>query len=230
VGTTSEDTQDYSHRPRRPSTQIIPRHLQADNTPNWRDVSANANSDIRHFFEECFSELGGSSFPEWPGEQILDALTTRAADLFIWAETVVRFVEQGFLGERLKLVLAGELGGSDNLTRLYRQILELSFQGIRGPELKLSKFVIAAIVLAKVPLHYDNLYDFVSQPKLSVRFVLSSDLIRRHGQLHPDRSSFIQRVPVRPQTVPDAVLYRPGKVESEPCNGVLPADEGQAEI
>ena len=79
----------------------------------------------------------------------------------------MKFVEQGFPGERSKLVLAGELGGSDNLTRLYRQILELSFQGIKGPELEVSKFVIAAVVLAKVPLHCDNLHDFVSTKVIS---------------------------------------------------------------
>jgi hypothetical protein len=151
--------------------------------PTGGDVSADANSDIRHFFERRFSELGGSSFPEWPGVQILDALTTRAAGLFIWAETVMKFVEQGFPGERLKLVLAGELGGSDNLTKLYRQILEVSFHGIRGPELEISRFVIAVIVLAKVPLHYDDLHDFVSQPKLSVKFVINklSSVISSRG-------------------------------------------------
>jgi len=111
-------------------------------------------------------------FPEWPGKRILNTLMTQAAGLFIWAETVMKFVEQGFPGERLELVLTGELGGSDNLTKLYRQILELSFQGIRGPELKVSKFIIAAIVLAKTPLHYNDLPDFVSQLKLLVMFVL----------------------------------------------------------
>jgi hypothetical protein len=140
--------------------------------PTGDDVSADANNDIRRFFEQHFSEFGGSSFPEWPGNQILDALTTRAAGLFIWAETVVKFIEQGFPGERLKLVLTGEFDGSDNLTKLYQQILELSFQGVNASELEVTKFVIAAIVLAKVPLHYDDLPDFVSQPKLSVTFVL----------------------------------------------------------
>ena len=147
------------------------------------DVSADANHDIRCFFEERFSELGGSSFPQWPGGQILDALTTRAAGLFIWAETVMKFLEQGFPGERLKLVLAGELGGSDNLTKLYRQILDVSFREIRGHELEVSRFVIAVIVLAKVPLYYDDLHDFVSQPKLSVKFVIDklSSVISSRG-------------------------------------------------
>jgi len=140
--------------------------------PTGDNVSADANNDIHCFFEERFSEVGGSLFPEWPGKHILNTLMTQAAGLFIWAETVMKFVEQGFPGERLELVLTGELGGSDNLTKLYRQILELSFQGIRGPELEVSKFIIAAIVLAKTPLHYNDLPDFVSQLKLLVMFVL----------------------------------------------------------
>jgi hypothetical protein len=154
----------------------VPKSLRAVckqiSLPTGVDVSADANNDIRHFFEERFAELEGSSSSQWPGKQILDALTTRAAGLFIWAETVVKFVEQGLSSERLKLVLNGELGESDNLTKLYRQILELSFQGIKGPELEVSKLVISTIILAKVPIYYDDLPDFVSQLKPTVRFVL----------------------------------------------------------
>jgi len=51
-----------------------------------------------------FAEIGSA---DWPGENIVDILTTRAAGLFIWADTVVRFLEQGVSDKRLDRVLDG---------------------------------------------------------------------------------------------------------------------------
>jgi hypothetical protein len=161
--------------------------------PTGDEVSADANNDVRHFFNERFAELGGSMYPAWPGEQILIALTTRAAGLFIWAETVMRFVEQGLPEEQLELVLSGDLGEEDNITTLYRQILEFSFRDMKGRVLEVYKVIVSTIVLAKTPLHCDDLYEFVSQPKTSVKFILdklssvisigSSDTCLRIGHL-----------------------------------------------
>jgi hypothetical protein len=140
--------------------------------PTGDDVSADTNRDLRRFFEERFAELGGSLFPKWPGEQTIQKLTTRAAGLFIWAETVMRLVEQGLPSEQLQLVLSGNLGEGNPLVKLYRQILDISFQNANGRTLEVYKLTITAIVLAKIPLHYDNLHFFVSEDKLSVKFVL----------------------------------------------------------
>ena len=140
--------------------------------PTGDSVDAHANNDIRCFFEERFAELGGSSFPEWPGTHVLDALTARAAGLFIWAETVVRFVEQGLPDEQLRLVLDGDLGEEDNITKLYTQVLETSFRDFKGRTPQAIKSVIAAVVLAKVPLSCDDLHKVVAQPKVSVQNIL----------------------------------------------------------
>lgn len=140
--------------------------------PTGESANDEANKDIRYFFEERFATLGGLLFPKWPGEQALDTLTKRAAGLFIWAETAVRIVEQGLPDEQLELVLNGDLDGGNNITKLYRQVLESSFRDVKGRTLEVYRLVVGTIILAKMPLHYDDLLRIVSQSPTSVRFVL----------------------------------------------------------
>jgi hypothetical protein len=140
--------------------------------PTGEAVTTHVNQDIRHFFENRCAELGGSSCTDWPGHQVLDALTAKAAGLFIWAETVMKFMEQGPPDEQLKLVLAGDVRGVDNITNLYKQILEFSFPAVQSETLELFKLVVSTIVLAKVPLRSDDLHQFVLKPKVSVAFIL----------------------------------------------------------
>jgi hypothetical protein len=84
----------------------------------------------------------------------------------------MRFVEQGLPDEQLDLVLAGDLGEGDNITKLYRQILESAFRGAKASTLEVFKLVVSTIVLAKVPLSSDDLCRFILQPKPSVAFIL----------------------------------------------------------
>ena len=140
--------------------------------PTGDNVNDDANHDIRCFFEESFAELGGASSVKWPGKQVLDALTERAAGLFIWAETVLRFVKQGLPDKQLRLVLDGDLGEEDNITKLYKQVLEMSFREFKGQDLEDIRLVIAAIVLAKVPFRREDLHKVVGQPDVSVRYIL----------------------------------------------------------
>ena len=125
--------------------------------PTGDSVTTDTNCDIHRFFEERFAELGGSLLPGWPGGQIIDTLTACAAGLFIWAETVMRFMEHGLPDEQLDLVLAGDLGEGDSITELYKQILEASFRGATARTLEVFKLVVSTIVLAKVPLTIDDL-------------------------------------------------------------------------
>jgi hypothetical protein len=129
--------------------------------PTGAEVNMEASHDIRLLFMERLSEIlyltDGSS------EKILDILTIRAAGLFIWAETVVRFIEQGLPDEQLELILNDDLGGGDAVTQLYRQILELSFRDVRGRALDLFNLIVSTIILAKIPLHVDDLSSFYSQ-------------------------------------------------------------------
>jgi hypothetical protein len=73
-----------------------------------------ASDDIRLFLQTRFKEIS-ERYPllsTWPGGLMIDRLTTRAAGLFIWAETLVRFVDNGecFPKDQLDLVLQGDFG------------------------------------------------------------------------------------------------------------------------
>jgi hypothetical protein len=136
------------------------------------EVDESANKDIRHFFETRFAEFTDCLGPELRGGWVLDTLTARAAGLFIWAETVVRFIEQGVHEERLQRVLNGGIGGGDDIAKLYQQILEFSFKGADDFTLKMFNQVVAAIVLAKVPLHEDDLSHLIAQRKSSIMSIL----------------------------------------------------------
>ncbi|KIM74988.1 hypothetical protein PILCRDRAFT_79445 [Piloderma croceum F 1598] len=165
--------------------------------PTGDDVSVSANRDIFCFFEAHFAELGGSLFPEWPGKHVLDALTARAAGLFIWAETAMKVILQGLPTEQLDLVLAGDLGEEDNITKLYRQILESSFGGVKGHTLDVFRLVMSTIILAKGALCIDDLCQIVLQPKSSVAFILNklSSVISIRGtdqHLHITHLSFTE--------------------------------------
>ena len=130
-----------------------------------------ANRDIRYFFEVRFAEFGDVLSPELRQGRVFDALTTRATGLFIWADTVVRFMEQSLAEERLLFVLNGSMGG-DSITSLYRQILEFSFREADDYTLQTFRRVVAAILMAKAPFHGDELSQFISQPSSSVNLIL----------------------------------------------------------
>jgi WD domain, G-beta repeat len=138
------------------------------------DVNEDVNKDICHFFETRIADFGECLDSEiLRQERVFERLTSRAASLFIWAETVVRFMEEGIHEERLERVLNGSMGGGDNITKLYQQILELSFPKSDGYTLNVFHQVVSAIILAKVPLHEDDLPHFISQSRSSVKSILS---------------------------------------------------------
>jgi hypothetical protein len=81
-------------------------------------------------------------------------------------------VKQGLPDKQLRLVLDGDLGEEDNITKLYKQVLEMSFREFKGQDLEDIRLVIAAIVLAKVPFRLEDLHKVVGQPDVSVRYIL----------------------------------------------------------
>jgi hypothetical protein len=103
----------------------------------------------------------------------LDKLTTRAGGLFIWAETVVGFIEQGVHEKRLQRVLSGDMDGGDIIAELYRQILDFSFGKADDDMLKTFIQVVSTVILAKVPLHEYDLPRFILQPGTQIKSILN---------------------------------------------------------
>jgi hypothetical protein len=147
-------------------------------TPSFRNVSYHifletgdltsheSNIDIQKYFEQRFAEIasGFPSLPSWPGPSIIKQLTNHAAGLFVWADTVMRYLEEGFPKTRLERILGGAFREpGDAVDQLYQQILQLSFKN--AEVLDLYRRVVGAIVLAKMPLHRVDLKHFLGQPE-----------------------------------------------------------------
>ena len=137
------------------------------------DVTDRENEDIMRFFEIRFAEFDEYLDSEMlQSQRVFERLTTRAAGLFIWANTVVRFIDEGIHEERLEQVLNGGMGSGDNLTKLYQQILQSSFPKLDGYTISAFHHVMGAVILSKIPLHLDDLPYFTSQRKTLVKSIL----------------------------------------------------------
>lgn len=140
--------------------------------PTGDGVGNDTSQDVRRFFAVRLAGLEDALAPNRPWQQVLDVLTARTAGLFIWADTVVKFVEQGLPVERLELALDGDLGGGDNITKLYQHVLQHSFPEADGRMLEVFRLVVGTIVTAKRPIHYADLKQFVLEPDSSIKFIL----------------------------------------------------------
>ena len=133
-------------------------------------VTDESTHDIQSFFEQRFARnripLVRRCAPSWPGMSVIKRLTDRAAGLFIWADTVVRFLDQGPPKEQLDLILDGTFRDEeDGIDELYRQILHLSFKNCKTRVLAIFKGVVGAIALAKTPLRRTDLKHFLRRPE-----------------------------------------------------------------
>ena len=115
---------------------------------------------LRTYLTKIRETRSDCEFPdEWPNSYDINLLCKKAAGLFIYASTVVKFVASKYHlpTERLDLIIlqsrdAAHEGGVD---RLYTQILELAFQDADPGDQELySRFrnVVGAILLASHPL------------------------------------------------------------------------------
>jgi hypothetical protein len=151
-------------------------------------VESESSHDISLFFHSRFTELRMRDFPSlsstWPGKVMVDALTNRAAGLFIWVETVTKFVEEGDPIEQLDLILGGRDEGA-NIDDLYRKILN---GRVKDNMLEAFKIVVGSIVLAKTPLSRDSLKalirDIVKETSVDLILNKLSSVISGNG---PDK-------------------------------------------
>jgi hypothetical protein len=156
-----------SRNERVPSSFLNPQLCRKLTLETGDSVSDETQNDIRIFFTQSFDHIRTKFYvaETWPGERAIDQLTSRAAGLFIWADTAVAFVEQGddpLAG--LELVLSGNLSGqSENIDALYGYILDFSFKGVKPAAIELFKDIVGAIVVAKQPLQRDDLQRFLGR-------------------------------------------------------------------
>jgi hypothetical protein len=137
-----------------------------------------ARNDVRVFIRSRFATIAAenkSLSPTWPGESVIEQLTVRAAGLFVWADTVVKFVEQGIPNRRLNCILQDRFSyGAERLDSLYRQVMNLACQDTTSDELEIFKLVVGVVVLAKVPLRRQDLRYFlgIDEEEASITCIL----------------------------------------------------------
>jgi len=134
-------------------------------------VSSGTSDDIRLFLRSHFADISDKypslSLSKWPGDSTIELLTRRAAGLFIWAETLIRFVdnEKCAPDDQLDLVLRGDIGGEEDvISELYRRILDVAFGYSDVNTLNAFQAIVGTIVVAKVPLVRNDLAYFLNVP------------------------------------------------------------------
>jgi len=124
------------------------------------DVSPSSSRDIHSFLCREFARIAnnypGSLSSAWPGAEAIEAFTKRSAGLFIYADTLIKFVDEGQPEEQLESILSEPLHHG-SLTQLYRQILGVSFNNPSSTVLEEFRNVTGTIILAKIPLRRQDI-------------------------------------------------------------------------
>ncbi|RDB30116.1 Vegetative incompatibility protein HET-E-1 [Hypsizygus marmoreus] len=132
--------------------------------PTGNQVTSEASQDIFNFLETNLQDTFGTSVLSWPGSEKIQQLASKAAGLFIWAKTVLAFLDDGDPHYRFDLVLESTISAAGapselyaSINSLYITILQSSFGQATLNELTSFKLVAGTIVLSKVPLDIETL-------------------------------------------------------------------------
>jgi hypothetical protein len=123
-----------------------------------QNVSPSSSRDIHSFLSREFARIANNYpalSPAWPGAAI-EGFTKRSAGLFIYADTLIKFVDEGQPEEQLESILSEPLHHG-SLTQLYRQILSVSFKEPSASVLEGFRNVTGTIILAKIPLRRQDI-------------------------------------------------------------------------
>jgi hypothetical protein len=141
-------------------------------------VTAESLGDIRLFFETRFADIvsryPGELQASWPGKSVLTELTSQAAGLFIWAKTVVSFVDSDDHPiEQLSLIREGKIANAD-IDALYRTILDHAFSNVSSNLLNTFHKVVGTIIIAKDSISSHTLQHFLGDgvTSLDIRVIL----------------------------------------------------------
>ena len=130
---------------------------------------SSVDEDIRLYFQARLTAIAKQrsdlDLPDpWPSNKDLMALTKKSSGLFIFASTLVRFIESGhhMPDERLQLIVtlpdSTVLEGRAGVDSLYAQILEHAFSGIRETAVFANlRRVLGAVILAFNPLSREQI-------------------------------------------------------------------------
>jgi hypothetical protein len=127
-------------------------------------------SDIHYFLQVRLHSIATryrKSLPSgWPESSVIDELTRKAQGLFIWAETVVKFISKGIPQTRLRQILDGQETG--DLSDLYSLILSISFPDPDSEIIDLFHSVVGSVIMARKPLSAPSIAQLLSIDEMKV--------------------------------------------------------------
>ncbi|KAJ6571363.1 hypothetical protein B0H19DRAFT_1129807 [Mycena capillaripes] len=130
-----------------------PLELHLDNNQAKRDIEMFLDLELRKIGER-------HCLPNWPTVEQIRILVDKAKGLFVWAATLVQFLDQPMPQDILQQILHGDMNVEGDITDLYELILEISFcPGGQQPSAKfLAEFTafVGALVTANGPLEKGN--------------------------------------------------------------------------
>ncbi|PVF92103.1 WD40 repeat-like protein [Serendipita vermifera] len=167
----------------------IPFHsIELDSGEN---VGPQSSDDIHSFLKQEFQRIArrypNSLEPDWPKSEALAELTNRAAGLFIWAETLVRFIEGGVPKKRLDLIM--NRGSINDMATFYKRILDISFPIQDGEMTREFRSIVGAVIVAKTPLSPHSLQQLLSMEANTVEDICNrlSSVLEFHDFKEPLR-------------------------------------------
>lgn len=151
-----------------------------------QNVSLLSSRDIYSFLSYEFARVASrysTLSPEWPGESVIDEFTKRSAGLFIYADTLIKFVDEGQPREQLERISSEPLH-HESLTQLYRQILDVSFKNPSPSVLEAFKNTTGTIILAKIPLYRQDIVHLLNlEPTMLEHICKGLQSVLDHGDL-----------------------------------------------
>ncbi len=135
------------------------------------NVSPSSSRDIHSFLCREFARMA-NNYPDslssdWPGAEVIEVFTKRSAGLFIYADTLIKFVGEGQPKEQLNSILSEPLRHG-SLTQLYTQILGMSFKNPSELVVKEFKKVTGTIILAKIPLRRQDIVNLLGMEPVAL--------------------------------------------------------------
>jgi hypothetical protein len=181
-------------------------------------VNEQSSKDITKFltrqFEQIAEQYPNSLHPDWPGSQTIDLLTSRAAGLFIWADTVAKFVELGEPQEQLRVILNGN--GTDNMATLYSCILNTSFNKPSEAVKNAFRSIVGMMIFAKAPLSTSSIKRLLSLQGSEMEHIFNGiqSVIDRQGNPRVNHQSFVDFL-IDPDRCPPEFLIKTERENKE---------------
>lgn len=176
---------------------ITPHLLDVKAKSNIADVATYVRTELRRVRNDPKNvEILENEAPDWPGEEVAEGLTRRAAGLFVWAHTAISFIDPPGSSviptDRLRILLSKDISEHNPeaaMDNLYETALEAVGEWNDQDFIKRFMTVLGAVVVAEEPLLAEAIDYLLGQPKSvsSTHTIASLGCLLTWSKDHPIR-------------------------------------------